>query len=404
MARFDKIDVIFCGQSQAQMAFTGGGETNDTGLAENGANRLKRRLGQLVGPGVTITASGEVDKSYKADTPLFEEFGVPAAGNVSFYIGNPFSNKTAGTAQRSYITGRKNATTLGVVLLFCQSQDAQMPPMGTPNLYATCCTNFVTAILADNATGWGDFAILPVLASMRGGQSSSDALQKIYRQVWESLGGGIPTFEGAARKAGVLRPVYNTNHLPLAAWDGGYDYTHFPASTRCRYLDAAAVAIAQWAGATPQVVAQPRLFKAAQVAPDLVRAYFTAPARGSRMVMQYQNLLGNGGFSLSPTGSVVGRGSPNTEHTATRGYMTVDVQAYGLQKPSRLHFRTGLASASYVKGPNGSAPNLLNRAFAASPPGVRYHSISRAMEDVLDPVGWTLPVANQDYGVSVEFA
>lgn len=394
MARFSKLTIIFCGQSQCLMAYNGNGEMNDANISELGAARLDRRLTALL-PGCDVLCTGGTDQTYASSVPLFEEFGLPSEYN-SFYIGSPFSNKTFGTAQRSFITGMKDADAGCVLLMFCQSQDAQVSAIDADGLYMACVSNYVAALAGDNSTGWADFAILPVLASARGGGSSNNARQNIYRRAWATLA-GEDNFQGGERHSAVLRPVYNVAHISPAEFSGGGDFTHIIRSAAQRYIDAAAIRIGGWAGGAPLHRDQPRLSRAVALNSSTIRLYIAIGRRGARLVTQFESA--SKGFALSQ-GSISASSTVNNSASRATGYATIDLTASGFNNTTRVTFLTGLAAAYFG---SDSPRTVLNYASAKLPTVGLSHVTDNAEDLKLPEDQWFVPMANCDVGVPVEF-
>ncbi len=353
-ARFPTVDVIGCGQSQAIMGFTGGGETNDAGFAATGGQRLAERLGQLQA-GVTFNILGSSGVgTMEADTVLFEEFRAGAASQ-GFYQGSPFAPLPKGTTQLAYINSRAAANKLGVVVIYQHAQDVNAGGAWSDASYAAFSAALVDRMISDAiAAGWGDYAILAVLSSTRG-NGTNEALTA-YRRTWDALA-GHDQWQGLTRRTRVLRPVYLAHKLDIDRWSNtSSDRTHMVAST---------------AGAT---------FRHNPVN--------TATAR----------------FVLLGGGTITAAAAPDNSNSVL-GFATIDLTVSGLTADSRLAYAVNFAAAEFENGDTPPRGALRNTAWAIAAGTTLANPVTDEAQDAKLPAGqFALGMANNDRGVALEAA
>jgi hypothetical protein len=400
-ARFPTVDVIGCGQSQAIMGFTGGGETNDAGFAATGGQRLAERLGQLQA-GVTFNILGSSGVgTMEADTVLFEEFRAGAASQ-GFYQGSPFAPLPKGTTQLAYINSRAAANKLGVVVIYQHAQDVNAGGAWSDASYAAFSAALVDRMISDAiAAGWGDYAILAVLSSTRG-NGTNEALTA-YRRTWDALA-GHDQWQGLTRRTRVLRPVYLAHKLDIDRWSNtSSDRTHMVASTARRIMDIAAVRIAGLNGAAVPVADQPRLYRAVRLNATTVRAFIALGQRGATFRHNPVNTA-TARFVLLGGGTITAAAAPDNSGSAN-GFATIDLTVSGLTADSRLAYAVNFAAAEFENGDTPPRGALRNTAWAIAAGTTLANPVTDEAQDAKLPAGqFALGMANNDRGVALEAA
>lgn len=393
-----KLRVILCGQSQCAH-FATASDTDDTGGLPGGSARLVSRLGQLM-PGVASSWAGAATSSgsgtWAASTPMFSEF----ASADSFFTANPFANQTAGERMRAYIQGQQAADTAGLVVIYMHAEDASSANFNAAT-YAAGAQALVNALVADNAAGWGKFAILPVLSPTRG--SANDAATKLplIRRIWNALGGN-GTYAGITANPAVLLPVGVVSAITLAAWNGGADYVHFVRSSALRAADLMANAAANWLAGAGVAADQPRLTRAVLVNATTLRAFWTLGRAGATFQHQYFTGTSSAGYAVS-AGSISAI-TPVDNSLSASGQATVDMTVSGVSAGGLLRFRTGLSSGTFMDGTSSPRGFLANHAGIFLP-GVTPVTVTEDAEDLKLPGdGWFLSAGHEDAGIVIEAA
>lgn len=399
-ARFPLFDVIVCGQSQSIMFMNRGGQQVDAGLTISGLDKLAADLTALVPDATVFVGPAGSGTTAHSDSPLFEEFR--GAASEAFFNGSPFSNRAKGTAQRNYINGRAAANKAGVVLVYQHTQDSGTGATDNDFIgpYATFAAAYIDALIADAATaGWGDFAILPVLAAARSTSGSSTAKWAAYRNTWRALAGQIP-WQGIARRPQVLTPVSVATSIAAAEWAGGGDFTHVTTSTDHRVAETLAIRLAGWIGKATPVADQPRLARAVLTTPTTLVAYIALGSRAATFQHQPSSAT-TGRFSLS-TGTITAISAPDNSFVATTGYARLTLTVSGVSAGARLRYAEGFNGASFVNGSTPPRGNLRNGAWAVT--GTTLGTVTDAAEDANPAAGHILSMGNDDFGVPVEIA
>ncbi len=403
-ARFTTVDVIASGQSQAVMAFTGGGETNDAGFATTGGQYLAQRLGERQA-GVTFNILGSAGVgTMEADTVLFEEF---RAGAVSqgFFQGSPFAPLAKGTTLLSYVNSRAASSKLGVFVKYQHAQDVGAATINStwngPN-YATFAAAYVDRLISDAASaGWGEFRILPVLSSSR--QNGSNDSLTDYRRIWASLAGEDQHLN-VTRRAAVLRPVYLAHSLDIDRFSNSSgDRAHMVASTARRIMDILAIRIAGLNGAPVPVADQPRLYRAVRLNATTVRAFIALGSRGATFRHDPVSTT-TGRFALLNAGSITACSAADNSGSA-QGFATFDLTVSGVTENSRLAYAVNFAAAEFENGDTPPRGALKNTAWAIAQGTTLANPVTDAAEDAKLPAGqFALGMANNDRGVPLEAA
>lgn len=404
-ARFSTVDVIGSGQSQAIMAFTGGGETNDASFATTGGVYLQTRLGELQS-GVTFNILGSSGVgTMEADTVLFEEFRAGAASQ-GFFQGSSFAPLTKGTTLLNYVNSRASASKLGVFVFYQHAQDVGAATInGTWNTanYATFSAAYVDRLISDAATaGWGEFRILPVLSSSR--QNGSNESLTDYRRTWDALS-GHDQFQNITRRTAVMRPVYLAHPLDIDRFsNASTDRAHMVASTARRIMNIIAVRIAGLNGAAVPVADQPRLARAVRLSGITVRAFIALGQRGATFRHDPVSTA-TARFALLGGGTISAATAPDNSASSATGYATIDLTVSGLTENSRLAYAVNFAAAEFANGDTPPRGALRNTAWAIAQGTTLANPVTDAAEDAKLPTGeWALGMANCDRGVALEAA